>query len=391
MSSAARAIDSTISFELGLGGTIAGIDASLGMALIWGEGGQFACAETSSLGLSFGLLGGGASVGLSISQRTIHGGWETVGSSADDPDKCLAVGYSKVIGLAATISITPSKISPSLAEALIKNAFDQVMKNVKDNKVSKQKLLETVLSIASASGITGVGLDFTLSGDVIEIPTFLGNLDISLGDCVEKPLYCTGDGCTEKMEATKWKDGTSCEKRGIYSHWKSCDNCKNEAHPWGDGVTRCGVPKSKYLEDGTTCGSSPSCYSCMNRHTYWYSKLSNACGEEPRWGAGTICGAGTTCNACVGGDAMYSYWYSKAMTACGTEPKMWADGTLCGLGTTCNVCINQATYWAGAASTRCGEEPCWEKGTVCGKGTTEKSCCHGATFPWYSPLIGTSN
>jgi len=100
------------------------------------------------------------------------------------------------------------------------------------------------------------------------------------------------------------------------------------------------------------------------------------------WGNGSLCGIGSTCFSCCD---KHDYWYSKAMTACGEEP-CWGDGTICGVGTTCNACCNGYEFWNSKFITTCGKEPCWRSGTVCGAGTTCKTCCTGngrAHCPWY--------
>jgi hypothetical protein len=86
----------------------------------------------------------------------------------------------------------------------------------------------------------------------------------------------------------------------------------------------------------------PQCYDCLNPATYWYKKAWMACGDEPKWGDGTICALGSTCNACKNAA---TYWGSKAFTACGTEPACWPKRTLCGIGTTCNNCCSGSYSW----------------------------------------------
>jgi len=61
----------------------------------------------------------------------------------------------------------------------------------------------------------------------------------------------------------------------------------------------------------------------------------------------------------------------------------YPDGTTCLMGTSCKACRNSATWWTGAAMTKCGREPCWRGGTTCGAGTTCNSCCSGSDCPWY--------
>merc|ERR1712130_81025 len=118
--------------------------------------------------------------------------------------------------------------------------------------------------------------------------------------------------------------------------------------------------------------------------THWTSKAMTACGTEPCWPDGTVCGAGSTCNKCC------NTARNAAGTKCGGD--LWNDGTLCGLGTTCNHCRNRATYWTSKTMTACGTEPCWPDWTVCGAGTTCKKCCRNQMWwkcmeRWYSLRI----
>jgi len=120
------------------------------------------------------------------------------------------------------------------------------------------------------------------------------------------------------------------------------------------------------------------CNDCCDSWEYWEGKAWTACGKEPCWNNGDLCGIGTTCNKCCNG---HSYWYGKAMTACGREP-CWNNGELCGAGTTCNQCCNGHSYWYGKAMTACGQEPCWGKGTFCLMGTSCNRCCN--SYSWWS-------
>lgn len=77
------------------------------------------------------------------------------------------------------------------------------------------------------------------------------------------------------------------------------------------------------LEDGEFCDPSNTipekhCGICKSdKHEFWVSKFYEACGDEPCFGDGTLCGIGTSCKRCCSGG--YSYWFGKAMTACGSE------------------------------------------------------------------------
>jgi len=147
----------------------------------------------------------------------------------------------------------------------------------------------------------------------------------------------------------------------------TCNNCCRPAHE-----SFCGGG-GKTWPDGTLCGIGTTCDRCENEHTYWYGKAMTACGEEPRWGDGTIC-VGDACDVCRN---KATFWHGKVHMACGTEPK-WQDGTACAAGTSCNACLNTATWWHGKSGMACGKEPCWNDGTTCLAGSTCSQCCNEA-------------
>lgn len=61
---------------------------------------------------------------------------------------------------------------------------------------------------------------------------------------------------------------------------------------------------------------------------------------------GTVCLLGTSCNNCAN---QATYWYGAAISKCGIEPK-YVDGTTCLVGLSCNNCQNPSTYWVGPPS-----------------------------------------
>lgn len=139
------------------------------------------------------------------------------------------------------------------------------------------------------------------------------------------------------------------------------------------GVVSGGIGMAAWIND-----IAVQCNDCCDSWEYWEGKAWTACGSEPCWNDGDLCGIGTTCNKCCNS---HSYWYGKAMTACGRE-KCWDDGWLCGIGTTCNQCCNGHSYWYGKAMTACGQEPCWKKDTFCLMGTSCNRCCN--SYSWWS-------
>merc|ERR1719436_2354425 len=74
------------------------------------------------------------------------------------------------------------------------------------------------------------------------------------------------------------------------------------------------------VADGEKCvlGNSliSTCQKCQNPAGYWYSKLSHACGQEPKWNDGTICLLGSSCNRCKN---KATFWRRKFSFACGKQ------------------------------------------------------------------------
>jgi len=74
------------------------------------------------------------------------------------------------------------------------------------------------------------------------------------------------------------------------------------------------------VADGEKCvpGNSliSTCQKCRNPASYWYSKLSHACGQEPKWNDGTICLLGTSCSRCKN---KATFWRRKLSYACGKQ------------------------------------------------------------------------
>ncbi|KAL9187606.1 hypothetical protein ACHAXT_005984 [Thalassiosira profunda] len=106
----------------------------------------------------------------------------------------------------------------------------------------------------------------------------------------------------------------------------------------------------EFFQDGALCGPNVATQTSFNCKAvckdgyseFWHSKGAVACGHEPAWEPGTLCGAGTTCDNCK--DGYYEFWDSLFFTACGREP-CWPDGDICAAGTTCNNCCN-SYHWS---------------------------------------------
>lgn len=377
----AKAIDSTITVSMGFDVTVIGFNAAFAIEFIFGEDGQFACADSTGLGFSLGLLGAGASIGVAISPHNLLGGWKTVGAQMNNPTICVGLGYSPgPFGIAAKAVFDPSQISNNKAVDELQSVMDGKLSTDFANLEPREAILEA-LSYVVPSGLLSVGVAASVGIDALEVVgEDLILPSVSVSACDERLTYCNGQGCADKLLVDPWADGTLC---GLGT---TCSSCKNHATYWySKALTACGTePK---WEDGTLCGIGTTCNACLRPHTYWYSKGFTACGSEPKWSDGTVCAKGTTCNACA---HPATYWWGKAFTACGSEPG-WSDGTTCLAGTTCNACTHPATWWVGAAITKCGNEPCWKGGTVCGAGTTCNSCCSGANCPWYQFGVCTCN
>lgn len=353
------AIATNAAVEVGFSTSVTALlfNADWGLSLIWGEAGQFACAENTGFGADLELLGVSIGVGVSISPARFMGGWSTVGAEMNNPDVCVSLSWDfGGVGVAGTMQINPDRSvfgsdgldSDSGRRRIAESAKASVSDATNGGtgmtlETLPRAIFDGLQATAGAYGVTSVGIevgvDVGVLDKVLEVVTagvLIALPGITVTACAQELLYCEGTGCDNKVMLEPWNDGTLC---GL----------------------------------GTTCTR------CNNKAKYWYSKALTACGNEPKWGDGTICAVGTSCNACQN---TATFWPGKFITACGNEPK-WNDGTLCALGTTCNQCKNTATYWPSKVSTRCGNEPCWGRGTVCGGGTTCNSCCNGSEGPWY--------
>jgi len=74
------------------------------------------------------------------------------------------------------------------------------------------------------------------------------------------------------------------------------------------------------VANGTKCltGSTriSTCFKCKNAASYWYSKRSYACGQEPAWENGKKCLLGTSCNRC---ENKAAWEWKKFSYVCGSE------------------------------------------------------------------------
>lgn len=355
ISELARTTDAAVEVGFSTAVTAVFFNAAWGLSLIWGEDGQFACAENTQFGADLELLGASVGVGVSISPTRFMGGWKTVGAEMNNPDVCVSVTFTTLggVGIAGTMQINPDRsifgsdgLNSESGRARIAEAAQSAVADATTGAMTEETLLRAIFDglqfAAGALGATSVGVEAGVDVGVLDqaLKVFTGGAStalpgITVGACAQELIHCEGAGCSDKVMLNPW-------------------------------------------DDGTLCGLGSTCTKCNNPATYWYSKAMTACGDEPKWSDGTLCGVGTSCNACQNSA---TYWWSKALTACGTEAK-WSDGTLCALGTTCNQCENSATYWPAAAATKCGNEPCWTRNSYCGAGTTCNSCCNGHHWSW---------
>lgn len=115
LSCVAKSIDSTISIGFSFDATFFFFNADFGINIIFGEDGQFAVSHTTGFGFDIGLLGVGVAVGVSVSNREIHGGFDTVGSALNNPDICFSIGYTPfLVGGAITFSMTSAAVGRDL-------------------------------------------------------------------------------------------------------------------------------------------------------------------------------------------------------------------------------------------------------------------------------------
>merc|ERR1712154_73112 len=96
--------------------------------------------------------------------------------------------------------------------------------------------------------------------------------------------------------------GTLCRIIIVAPVIDECPNCCNE--PQDVLLSTCGTN----WPDGTMCAFGTTCEHCQKPATHWVKEGITACGNEPCWedgtvcGAGTTCGKGTTCHNCVRGE-----------------------------------------------------------------------------------------
>jgi len=98
------------------------------------------------------------------------------------------------------------------------------------------------------------------------------------------------------------------------------------------------------------------CYKSFGKNKPGPTSVAHCCSKIPTDADGKKCIAGnaffSTCQTCK---RAATFWYSKLSYACGKEP-LWEDGTVCLLGTSCNQCKNKATWWLSKFSFVCGKQ-----------------------------------
>ena len=115
--------------------------------------------------------------------------------------------------------------------------------------------------------------------------------------------------CRLCKNGERYKDCNLCENGHSYWNTKGMSACGTE---WKAG-TRCVAPTSDSVWGLSERGywtTVDSCNSrCADGYSWWTGAGGHRCGREPCWGAGTVCGAGTTCNACCSGAEAPWYWF----------------------------------------------------------------------------------
>ena len=330
ISCAAEKLDGTISFGVSSEVSILGFNGSNGISFIFGEDGQRAASWTKGYGGTIALASYGSEVSYSFSHRQLHGGFNMVGSTIDEPDVCVSIGYSVYAGAATQLVVTPGHIEDDanhIAKLFEKAVHDIMEGGDSTPQLTNADMMELALVLTGQArampGVTSVGMAANVGVgilDIIPIRIFLP--DVTISSCHEDILFCDGYGCEDKKTIDMMDDGTVCD--GLT--FKTCANCHNPA-------------------------------------TWWPGKVAYACGTEPKWEDGTVC------LDCTGCKNSATWWPGKAACACGTEPK-WEDGTLC---LDCNGC---KTFWESRMALACGTEQCWGQGTLCNDwDTCPNRCC----------------
>mmetsp|Transcript_45281 Transcript_45281/g.98527 ORF Transcript_45281/g.98527 Transcript_45281/m.98527 type:complete len:487 (+) Transcript_45281:1-1461(+) len=100
------------------------------------------------------------------------------------------------------------------------------------------------------------------------------------------------------------------------------------------------------------------------------------------WKDGTRCVPFLSCKTeCADNDKNHEFWVTKLSFACGKEPRL-KDGTVCLKNSSCKKCANGYEFWEKYQMHACGKEPCWKRGTVCHL-ISRDNCCSSSKCPWY--------
>jgi len=148
---------------------------------------------------------------------------------------------------------------------------------------------------------------------------------------------CYGTGSSKEARDAACAGDLVCARAGYDGrHFGGC-------HTYGDEIREgaglfgilhhcCSkVPDDTFKADGEKClgGTTAlsTCFKCKNQATFWYSKMSQACGEEPKWNDGTICLKGTSCSRCKN---TAKWIWSKFSFVCGGKSSSGSGRRLSG-------------------------------------------------------------
>lgn len=109
--------------------------------------------------------------------------------------------------------------------------------------------------------------------------------------------------------------GAACAGFDSVTDRHGCCNGTCQKQTLVEGLWRCPSELTKIHKDGVPCMGA-QCLKCIHPATHWWSKNLKACGREPRWPRGTVCAAGTSCDACI--DKKSSMW-NDGKIRCGTQ------------------------------------------------------------------------
>lgn len=242
-------------------GTFLFMNRAAGYSYVFGEAGQFACAQSTSVGLDSELLGTGKVITFSWSPFK----FETVGSKGGSGETCLSFGWDAGVPLGLAVELcfdgdddieghsVQSRETQEMIAAMAQQEFDGARHRARrqaerdggrTRRSETRAALEVLMKLANALIPASIGIELGVSwgalDDVLEFfsggaAIFVPTVTLSWPE--QKLVHCQpASACTEKTMMEGWGEGTPC-LRGL-----NCNVCKRrKSCPWwSPGVCFCG-------------------------------------------------------------------------------------------------------------------------------------------------------